>query len=372
MAVVPALQHRLAGSPVDAPGALPRIGASPLTSGTARTAWLRALPQVLRELGYDPEPVIEQSGIAPSLFDGDDNAIAFQDVGRLFERATAVTGCRHVGLLVGARFDPSALGEVARLMAGAPTVGAALRTIILHFHLLDEGAVPMLLPVVRGRVAIAHSIYARDVPALDQFADLAAAIAVRILRQLCGPSWRALRVALPHRPPADPEPYRRILGTNVTYDAPLTTIVFAASWLKQPLAGGGIGQDAPHHTTGAWLPGGQALPLSHLVRRALRPMVFTGTATEAAVARLFALHPRALRRQLHAEGESFHRLRNGTRFDVARQLLRDTELGVARIAATLHYSDITAFTRAFRAQSGLAPTTWRQRERGGITEAAAK
>jgi AraC-like DNA-binding protein len=369
MAVIPAVQHRLAGLHVDTSGLPPRNGASPLTSGTARSGWVRAFPQVLRELGGDPARLLGQAGITTSLLEGDDSAIPFQAIGRLFQQAIAATGCGHVALLVGARFEPSALGDVATLMANAPTVGAALRTLILHFHLLDEGAVPMLLPVTSGRATLAHSVYARDVPALDQFADLAAAIAVGILQRLCGPSWRALRVTLPHRPPADPEAYRRVLGTSIEYDAPLTTIVFAASWLEQPLAGGRIGQDAPLAATGAWHPAGQAPPLAHLVRRALRPMVFTGTADEAAVARLFSLHPRALRRQLRAEGETFQGLLNGTRFDVARQLLRDTELRVAGIAAALHYADISAFTRAFRAQAGIAPAAWRQRKRAAISAA---
>ena len=352
-----------AGPQFDLPVPSPHIGASPLTSGTARSGWIRAFPHVLRELGSDPARLLPQAGIAPALLAGDDNAVAFQAIGRLFERTIAETGCRHVGLLVGERFEPTAFGDMARLMARAPTVGAALRTIILHFHLLDEGAVPMLLPATRGRTGIAHSVYAQDVPALDQFADLAAAIVLRILQWLCGASWRALRVALPHRPPANPEPFHRILGTNITYDAPLATIYFASFWLDQPLTSGDAGARAWSDTTGSREPAGQTPPLAHLVRRALRPMVFTGTATETAVARLFSLHPRALRRLLWAEGVGYHDLVNGTRFDIARQLLRDTELRVAQIAAALHYADISAFTRAFRAQAGVAPSQWRLRER---------
>jgi AraC-like DNA-binding protein len=324
---------------------------------------VQALPQVLQELGCDPERLLAESGFEPSWLDDETNSVAFRALGDLFERGMRATGCPHLALLVAERFDPSALGETARLMANSPTVGGALRTLILRFHLLDEGAVPMLLPATRGRAILAHSIYTRDVPVLDQFADLAIGIGVKLLRGLCGNAFHPLRVSLPHRPPADPSPYQRILGPNVTFNAELAAIVFAASWLDRPVLGGDAARLAQLRAPVAPEPTTPAMPLSHLVRRALRPMVFTGTATESAAARLFSLHPRSLRRQLSTEGETFLGLLNETRLGIAQQLLRDTDLCVAEIAVAMHYSDATALARAFRARVGISPTGWRKRER---------
>jgi AraC-like DNA-binding protein len=47
------------------------------------------------------------------------------------------------------------------------------------------------------------------------------------------------------------------------------------------------------------------------------------------------------------------------RYEIARQLLEGTRLPLAEIAATLGYSDPSAFTRAFRRWSGHAPAAWR-------------
>ena len=47
------------------------------------------------------------------------------------------------------------------------------------------------------------------------------------------------------------------------------------------------------------------------------------------------------------------------RYDVARQLLRDTALPVAEIAAALDYSGSAVFDRAFRRWSGMSPSAWR-------------
>lgn len=44
---------------------------------------------------------------------------------------------------------------------------------------------------------------------------------------------------------------------------------------------------------------------------------------------------------------------------VAQQLMRDTDLTIADIAVTTSYSDVGAFSRAFRARAGLSPAAWR-------------
>jgi hypothetical protein len=45
--------------------------------------------------------------------------------------------------------------------------------------------------------------------------------------------------------------------------------------------------------------------------------------------------------------------------EIARQLLHNTQVPLAQIAAALSYSDASAFTRAFRRWSGQKLTAWR-------------
>jgi AraC-like DNA-binding protein len=85
-----------------------------------------------------------------------------------------------------------------------------------------------------------------------------------------------------------------------------------------------------------------------------------GDTSLAHIARLFKLHRRTLNRRLRALGTSFKVLIEEARYDVARQLLRDTSLPIADIAASLDYADAAAFTRAFKRWSGVSPGAWRQ------------
>ena len=78
------------------------------------------------------------------------------------------------------------------------------------------------------------------------------------------------------------------------------------------------------------------------------------------------MHPRALNRRLQAEGTTFRRLLNEARFEVARQLLAGTRIGVTDIGAALGYAETSAFSHACRRMAGRSPHEWR----AGSTEVA--
>jgi AraC-like DNA-binding protein len=45
---------------------------------------------------------------------------------------------------------------------------------------------------------------------------------------------------------------------------------------------------------------------------------------------------------------------------VAKDLLRSSDLGVAAVAHRVGYDSEEAFSRAFKRETGLAPSSWRQ------------
>jgi AraC-like DNA-binding protein len=103
------------------------------------------------------------------------------------------------------------------------------------------------------------------------------------------------------------------------------------------------------------------------VRRVLRSMVLSGTASAEQVAFMFATSRRSLHRALAADGTSLQLLVNETRFEVARQLLDESDMPAGEIAAALQYSDASAFSRAFKEWSGTSPREWRRSIRSART-----
>lgn len=342
-----------------------RIGRNrPALSGDARVGPVLAIPSLLAERGLDPVHVFATVGLDLRLMDDPENRISFLDFGRLLEACADATGCPHFGLIAAQRYNHDSLGAVGHLMRNSPTVGEALHSLQLHLHLNDRGAVLFLLHLDSDRVALCYTIFGHDTPATSLIYDAALAVAHRTLRELCGPSWKPLAVQLARRRPVITLPYQRFFRIRPEFDVQRSAIVFASSWLDHPIAGsdpelldileGAIDQ----------LELREPDSITARVRRTLYPMVLNGTATLATTAQLLSLHERTFRRRLAADGTTFRQLLNDARFEVAQQLLRDTRLPAAEIAAILGYSNPGAFSRAFGSWSGSTPRRCRDRRAG--------
>lgn len=328
-----------------------------------RSPLLAQIPALLEELGCDPAPVLRRAGIPRPLLASAEGVIPYPAAGRLLAESARATGLPHFGLLAGARFDPSSsLGELGQLMRHAPTVDVALRALVVHQHLNDSGAGPMLLPGSPGRVALAHALYRHDVPGLDVFYDGAMAYGMQIMRMICGRDWLPARVTLPRRRPADVAPYARAFGPQVGFDASVASLEFPSRLLEMPVAGADPGAFLALRERMRQRLQGQEAPLAAMVRRALYSLTFAGNATMPAVANLFSLHERVLRRRLAAEHTSVRQLLQEVRFEIGCQLLQGTNLATNEISAALGYADPPSFVRAFRKRSGgVTPGGWRAR-----------
>ncbi|MBN1821763.1 MAG: AraC family transcriptional regulator ligand-binding domain-containing protein [Prolixibacteraceae bacterium] len=71
--------------------------------------------------------------------------------------------------------------------------------------------------------------------------------------------------------------------------------------------------------------------------------------------------PRTLQRQLSKENSSFKDILKETRFDLARQMLKQNNLTVSEISYTLGYSDLGNFSRSFKKFTGVSPQEFRNK-----------
>lgn len=322
---------------------------------------LRTMPLALRAAGIDPAPLLRRLGLSENLLADDLNRVSFPLAGAVLASCIAATGQRHFGLLAGRHFELPMLGPLGYLMRHAPNARTALRALMLQLHLHDRGAAVTFSEIDRRRHALTYAVYTPDTPALGAVYDLAMMIGFRILKALCGPRWQPLEVRLSRELPADVAPYRALFEAPVRFNAALSTLVFESKWLDtdNPSSDPGL-----YRTLGRLLAAIEAQsprPLTEKLRAALCTNVLAGTANAAQLADLFSLSQRSLRRHLAHEGITLKTLVTEARAMVAQQLLTQTHMPLAEIAAALHYSDPTAFSRAFRSATGESPTHWRRR-----------
>ena len=334
------------------------------TEGAVRTAPFMGLPQLLRGQGVDPDALIREQGCDPEVFADADNIIAFGAAGRMLAHAAARTGCRYPGLELGRHHGLGVVGAVGRAARWAPDVGSGLNCLTLHLHLHDRGSIPYLW-TDGDQAMLGYTLHCAEITGTDHIYDGALAISHNMIRDLAGPTWRAAEVRLFRDPVDDPTPFYQHFQANLRFGAQQSAIVFPASDLRRPC----VSADPERYASAlrdlesldATTGGG----LRDKVLRLLLRLFVTGAGVtgkvpdRTAVAALFSLHPRTLNRRLRAEGTSFAALLSQARYDVARELLRDTRLPVDDIAFLLGYSETAAFIHAFRRWSGMTASQWR-------------
>jgi len=77
------------------------------------------------------------------------------------------------------------------------------------------------------------------------------------------------------------------------------------------------------------------------------------------VASKLCLSPRTLQRHLSHENTSFKNILQETKFELARQLLKQNNLTISEISFTLGYSDLGNFSRSFKKVNGKSPQEYR-------------
>ena len=331
-----------------------------VTEGTLRCGPLAALPAVLDHLGADTDELLAEFGLTRVYFDDAENTVPAVVVGRMFRRIVEVTGCDHLGVLLGRPITLSAMGAVGVLMQASPSVAHAIEVMGKHFHVHDRGA---QLSVEAGGnvVRLCYRITARDVDMLEEIYTLAAMGGLGFLRGLCGKGWRPLEFELPFRRPRAVDTLRKALGVPLKFDAEQLKMIFPASDLARPLPSADPLLYRMMAERIEQLEAQQRRDLVGRVRDVMQTVIFLEASRASIVASRMGMSLRTLNRRLRAEGTSLQEIRDDVTAAAACQLLGNTDKTASEVALILGYSDSSAFTRAFRRWRGVAPAQWRAR-----------
>jgi len=354
--------------PHAATGAAPlalRTGRRTLGS-TVRVGPLAAIPQLLRELGCDPGPIVRESGFELAFFDDPELPMSYRAGSALLARCVATTGCEHFGLMLGARAGPSSLGLAGFLMMNAPDVGRALNDLVHYLSLHDRGGIATL-ETRNGTTLLGFTVIEPETQAVDQICDLSMAVARNLMRGLCGPKWIPSQVLLPRTPPADPLPWTRVFQAPVQFNAGQCALAFPTRWLAHPVD---VAEPLLHrHLKQQADAMRRDSDFASEVRRLVSGTIAHRVSTAAHVAKLLGMHEKTLNRRLLEAGLTFRNVRDDARYAMAQQLLANTSMNLAEIATSLGYAEASAFVRAFTRWSGTTPRKWRP-DAGGIPRTA--
>jgi AraC-like DNA-binding protein len=324
-----------------------------------RMAALIGLPELAAEFGVDLTTILNDFPLTPATFENIENRIPYALACQLMEKAAKLTGCPHLGLLLGARFDHRSMGILGRWMQNAPTLESAL-----------TGFIGLQASSTRGATAYLHRFgddfifgygpYDRAALGYVQNYATVIPVAFNTINALAGRQAVFLEVLFSFRRPANPKPYEEFFGVPVRFDQPQTGLVISKSSLALPVVGADASIFAELQKLAATMVPPCDTPWSDRVRRQLRRSLLRGETRCPDAAAELGIHPKSLSRKLEAEGTTFQAILAEVRFGAAQELLAVTDLSAGEIALALGYANQPAFSHAFHRWCGMPPQQWRK------------
>ncbi|MGE4482598.1 AraC-like transcriptional regulator QhpR [Acidocella sp.] len=296
-----------------------------------------------------------------------DEAFPLATFTSLLEAAAMELADTTFGLNLGRDFHISAFGKLGALMQAAPNMGEAISAFVGYFGLVQTNTTNRL-SVSNGVARLSYAITDNAVRCRVQDANFTIAMEDGFLRTLLGPAWRKQGVELAHGPDDMLDAYQAQFDCPLRFGATHNAILFPAALLaRQPLGANEArfnmlraeldDELRLHERRLDWQSGLEAW-INACLCHGLRMDIEDAAAD-------FGLSQRSLQRRLTELGLNFMQLRNQVRTRLGQSLLIKTSLPITAIGERLGYSETSAFSRAFRAQTGLSPVSYRRR--GGLT-----
>lgn len=329
-----------------------------------RAGFARALDELLaRYPRAVSEQVLQDAGLAHGELVDPAERIGRRELVDALESGARWTGDPAFGLELAASVSWHDLGILTYLIFNARTVGAAIDNTCRYVSLQETAAHPRL----KVDDDEARFVYALDLPDVACHAQHSESILAMVVR-LCragDPEWTPREVHFKHARPETDATARAFFRCRIIYEQPVDAVVMSRDDL----------QIALRSANQTFLPSAlykTDTPVTELptdydftsqVARCIVESLSTSDANIEYISARFHQSARTLQRRLRERGIRFRDMVTNIRLELSLRYLSDPSLSLTDIAILLGYSDLSAFSRAFRRWAACSPHELRQRPR---------
>ena len=327
---------------------------------TMHPVYARLLCMDLRKRGFTQEQILAGSNLDWKSLHSENRLLSLEQMGRLIMQAETLSDCPWLGLEVGAMTQVAAHGQLGYAAVASSDL-RSLISVIQRFSPLRLGGLD-LQGCENGERFEMRAFERFDMQRLREFIyGNLATISLRLLETASGKlDMQQLHFAFPFAEPEWAGEYRKLLGSNVEFGAPVYLFSMPLEWLDWPCltADAELARLALRDCEFQLQHLNQTNGWSGRVRQRL--LIADGRyPTLDELAEEFHLSTRTLIRRLREEGCQYQELLDQVRQELACWLLVHTELSVEAIAERLGYSDTSNFSRTFRRWLGMPPNMFR-------------
>src|SRR5215472_12427261 len=338
------------------------MGTNGATMQTIDAIWAKLIAKRLERQGLTALELLQRAEVKPYLLNQKSARIPFYQHAALLDLAAKATenGCFGLDLAAN-EGDPRDNGLLAYAALSSKTLGEALKAVERYFHVLNE-AIDVGMEFSPREVTIDYHLSDADLAAPRQAIEFGAANLVRSLRFLTNSRLRPGEVKFRHARNHEIAKFERFFGCPVRFGTRHNALTFSHRQLGLPIA---TADERLHGLLTGYCEEilasreDSSPDLRHRVERIIAKLLCRGEAETEVVAHELGMSVRTLARRLGELGVSFAQILDELRHDLALRYLRDPYLGLSQIAFLLGYSELSAFSHAFRRWTRTTPGAWR-------------
>ena len=205
-----------------------------MTKRATSGVWVRSTIDMLAAEGLDIAALLAGAGIDPKSLDAPGARIASEQISRLWELAAEQSGNPAIGLAQHEVARPASFDVVGYAMMSCSDLHAAYERLIRYMLILSD-AFTMTLTEEQAGYRISFELFGGSRPVPRQRGEFIIATLIGFCRWIAGREVYPIAVALPYPAPADLAPYRAALRCPVSFDAPVTSLMFSKDDMTAPL-----------------------------------------------------------------------------------------------------------------------------------------
>jgi len=328
---------------------------------TSLSGWVLAIVRTLEEESYDCELLLNELQIDRQELESLKCRIDQEQVTQLWLKANQICGDSNLGLKAAKHMRPANLHVVGHAMSCSGSLKLALKRFIRFRHLFAEAALMNLIEQDKT-VVCTLEVETKGLPPAFQAYDLCLASIVCLFRWISDDEKLApLSVSFEHSAPSDDFFYRNFFQCPVLFDQTITSLTFDRELLEYPVP---IANEelatVLDDLAMKYLNSHQEGTFTQIVRQELITLLPKGEPNRSTVASALHVGDRTLLRRLQKENTTYQEVLDLLREELSYGYLKRSDLSLEETAYLLGFSDVSAFSRAFKRWTGTSPGQWRE------------
>ncbi|WP_440997729.1 AraC-like transcriptional regulator QhpR [Arhodomonas sp. SL1] len=309
----------------------------------------------------DPDSILGNARVRSVDLSSPYNELILAQFCNLFEEAARQTGNDNFGLHFGKSFRPQHLGAIGYAAISSPTLYTALRNMEVYFP-AHQGQSSFGLIPDGDMLWLSYRIFDPHIEQRRQDAELSIGMFLNIFRHALGQDWTPLEIRFEHQAPDGASEHEKVFGAPVRFGRRTNAFAFRRCELntRMPTQDPYLFSVIEPFLKSRFDLSRNPEDFASKVRNQIKLHLGDVAPTISEMAEIFGMSDHSFHRELREHGLTFQELVTAARKELALHYVNDPTIPLTEVAHSLGYSELSAFSRAFRGWTGLSPQRYRR------------